>query len=519
MKTTVATLIALATTTLAATEMEQAKELGWPDWRGPFHRSGIDGGHTLIDNHADAKLVWKSEEPIRHKYDLGYGGCSQWPGGACGHSGPIYWDGNVYINYCQPKQPWPEGREGQRTGMKETRLIDCDEIVLCMDAKTGKTVWKTVFEGKGINYAWGKAGGHFVPVIRYGNIYALTTGGYARCLDAKTGKEKWTYELPAAAAVKGMKASVKEKGDLRKASSLNRAMCRNPAVAAGVAAFQGGGGKSGSGGALIGIDAHTGKKLWEGRLGAVYVSPVVWRPSDPSTTSTGSGQAGSAQAREYFINQYSCLDPRTGRVLWTAEAKQNNGHSTAIGEHNGAWYMLVGSGKPKVDLSYVRNDIAHAKRKGKPLPEYHGNQCFKITPEGAELVWELPEQYGANATPAIYKGKVWFDSQVVSEEHETAKWKRRLCRVDLETGKVEAETKSGGRHYASISIADDTIVKPSGGEKGHRILSSKPDALTCSEIWPISHMEGGTSVLVDGRFYIRGLDAVYCYDLRAAAKP
>ncbi|MCH8187370.1 MAG: hypothetical protein IIB66_01500, partial [Proteobacteria bacterium] len=79
----------------------------------------------------------------------------------------------------------------------------------------------------------------------------------------------------------------------------------------------------------------------------------------------------------------------------------------------------------------------------------------------------------------------------MSDKHETAKWKKILCRVDLATGKIEAETKSGGRHYASLTIADGTIVKPSGGEKGHRILSSKSDELTCSEVWPISHMEGG----------------------------
>ena len=56
------TLLLTAIYASGSDEMRLAKELGWPDWRGPFHRSGIDGGHQLVDNREQAKLLWELPE-------------------------------------------------------------------------------------------------------------------------------------------------------------------------------------------------------------------------------------------------------------------------------------------------------------------------------------------------------------------------------------------------------------------------------------------------------------------------
>jgi len=480
---------------VAENEMTQAQKLGWPDWRGPFHRSAIAGGHELIDDLAQAKLLWKSEDEILCKQYY-HVQCSSWAVGACGHAGPIYWDGKVYIYYAQPPKPWPKkgDRNNIRACMANPVFVDADENVVCMDAMTGKTVWKKVYEKEGFNFAWGKAGAHMLQAVRYGNVYTLTTGGYAACHDAGTGDEKWKQELPWRANVLKHKDAARKAGKIR--TGANRGLCVCPAVADGVVVFQGAADGGGSGGPLIGFNAATGEKLWTGKrvkiagagamqspFGGMCVSPVVWR----------------VDGTELFIIGNKCVEPKTGRILWIGPAGSGTGTTATIGEFEGAWYM-----------------IGRLNEK-KPTK---GDQCFRITPKGAEKAWELemPFRKRGSTTALIHGGHYYFDMQNPDNKN---KYSSELVCVDMKTGKVTSRVKSLGRHYSSPACADGRWIKYSEegasatAKGGVLMFDTNPSAVAIAgKHLPNKHMAGTTPILVDGRLYHRGYDAVYCYDLR-----
>jgi outer membrane protein assembly factor BamB len=42
--------------------------------------------------------------------------------------------------------------------------VDADDVMLCLDAATGRTLWRTMFAGKGINFALTRSGPFMTPL-------------------------------------------------------------------------------------------------------------------------------------------------------------------------------------------------------------------------------------------------------------------------------------------------------------------------------------------------------------------
>src|SRR5205085_6048398 len=86
-----------------------------------------------------------------------------------GYSGPAVADGLVYIT---------DRQRGPGT-----------ERVLCLDAETGKEVWKHEYEVTyTIQYP---AGPRATPVISEGRVYTIGAQGDMYCFDARNGKVLW----------------------------------------------------------------------------------------------------------------------------------------------------------------------------------------------------------------------------------------------------------------------------------------------------------------------------------------
>jgi len=143
----------LAAVVAASLVASLAHAADWPQWRGPDRTGAIEGGPALAVSwpKEGPVKVWESE-PIQ---------CGA-PGGC---ASPVVADGRVYLYATE-----------QKDGKKS-------EFVLCLDAATGKTLWKVQGPSNTEN-------GSSTIAVSGGRCYGLGDGS-AYCLDAATGKEVW----------------------------------------------------------------------------------------------------------------------------------------------------------------------------------------------------------------------------------------------------------------------------------------------------------------------------------------
>ncbi len=136
----------------------------WPYWRGPKFNGTTEASNLPDDWDPDggegSNLLWKRE-------DIG-GPCT-----------PIAMNGHIYtIQRSEPGTP----REGEK--------------VVCLNAKTGETVWENVFnvwlsDVPAERIGWSSVVGD----PESGNLYALGSCDIFQCIDAKSGETKWSIPL------------------------------------------------------------------------------------------------------------------------------------------------------------------------------------------------------------------------------------------------------------------------------------------------------------------------------------
>ena len=135
----------------------------WPCWRGPrSNGSAAPCGRELVDSLADARLVWASDEVVPDSYTSD---SRSPPRGdldtiAGGYAAPLVVGGRVYLYYYVPHGRVAAESVANRhlkagaTG-RQKWFIDADDVIHCLHARTGRTVWKTAFRGKGMNVSGG----------------------------------------------------------------------------------------------------------------------------------------------------------------------------------------------------------------------------------------------------------------------------------------------------------------------------------------------------------------------------
>ncbi len=145
-----------------------------------------------------------------------------------------------------------------------------EDVVICLDLETGKTIWKAAAAGepKGRNCS-------STPVVADGKVFAMgSTHLYA--VDADKGKTLWSMPLPA------------------------KAPGSSPLYMDGVVVI--------NAGKLTAYDATSGKLLWqEAKIGGGQSSPVAWK-KDGKTLVIFNGR-----------NELTAHDLKTGAIAWRTE--------------------------------------------------------------------------------------------------------------------------------------------------------------------------------------------------------
>jgi outer membrane protein assembly factor BamB len=233
----------------------------WPQWMGP-NRDDVWTESGIVDKFPEGGL-----KPLWRKPVSG------------GFAGPAVANGKVYItDYVRADgddKPVPTKRNN----------LKGKERVICLDAKTGKGVWKHEYEcGYDISYP---AGPRCTPTVSHGKVYALGAMGDLFCLDAAKGSVIWTKNLP-----ETYNAPVPMWG-----------YAGHPLVYKNLLICTAGGKDS----AVVALDKDSGKEVWK----ALNTPEIGYSP--PTLIEAG----GVVQLLIFHGKGLSSLNPDNGQHYWS----------------------------------------------------------------------------------------------------------------------------------------------------------------------------------------------------------
>jgi len=468
----------------------------FPRWRG--ENSNGSAGETampLITSWNDVRVAWVSEvkSPQPWNYSV-VRGRTQWPRSVLCNGGmaePTIFDGKVYINFFRPSgtelKP-VDTDKWQASGLPGYTLLHADEVITCMDAATGRTIWETVWEGTEANLieAYGE---HINMCIADGRVYAFGVTGLIYCADAKTGEKLWVASVPSHnnwAKYNGKAlAEIANTPPLMdpphpEGGSLDRETYNSCLVVAdGVVVA----GEWSRADCLFGFDAKTSKELWRNaQASGGLVPPLRWLH----------------EGKEYLIttgNTIHCLEPKTGKILWTSGVVDRGPYDAATGAIDGDLLVVHGqppAGSPKGIQSWA---------------------CYQLSLKGAEKVWSVDTKYGSAGyvAPVIHRGYAWLPGN-------GAKGGVFVC-ADMKTGKVVSEI-AGFLLEATcpgpLAMGDLLIHGRGEGITLINIADPKAPKLIGFMVQPASLCTSSTAA--DGFIYSRGAERVVtCLDVRTPA--
>jgi len=471
---------AAALAVLLAVGLPGAEPRGFTGWRGPHcDGTGPACGESLAEDPAAIRRVWVSEARIPGTYE----GDARKPSSPVdhripgGYASPIVADGRVYLFFYRPNGPvWaeefatPHAAEGGFG--REAYYTDADEVVLCVDAATGETLWERVIVEAGYNQEAGfnKGGCQLTPCIADGRVFAVGTSARVHAVDAESGELLWSADTGIRARyVDRRKAGWRERRTLAGGRNdfAGCVMTAGDVVAVSDhQEFKGGSRTMGWSNGLVGFDVETGALRWyvpdAGGEGMLAGTPLRW-VHDGREYLLGSGIGG-----------IKCIDPADGSILWTLEGVGFNNAGAVHGD------LLICSADKQL-------------------------ACFELAPDGPTQRWRSSPTTG-------------FTAPVVMDGHLYARAKRVGVRcIDLATGEVQgtapAEDISG-----SMVGADARIVMHASGraKRGLNLYIADPeDFRIAGDRLDVPFANSTTPAIADGRIYLRGRDRLYCYDLRS----
>ena len=467
--TVVALLGAWTAPTMAgATAVEIRGE--WPSF------SGVDGTRAdpsrvpLLDDLSRARLAWVSEHE-----GLGYGKTSSGGGHIYGgHSNPsgsaslIVAGENVIAGYFTPRDE-----------------LVADDVILAVDAATGQTRWKRVYEGKGFNHGAGKYPSYGpTPAAADGRVFHLGSSGRIYAVDLESGRPLWQSEIgDYREHYEAIIAAVRDGQERARHRAMHNALRVIDGVLM-VAADR-----------LYAFDVRDGRELW--RLDGAT------RPPSPVELDGEVYALCSGADRTMRL-----VEPRSGRVLW----------SEPLGvDFPPLRELIVGDGRAFAPYSAEGGRPAAA-----PVA------AFALSRDGARRLWVSQATMGGSDY-AYRDGKLYLATDG-----------RKLAVLDASNGAVVAEVPDSAPFFLwgdRIVVQVSNRTHESIGHVAHlRAMTGDADGMRPSGhvltprtfAHPDGYLKGVSGYImwmrtasVDGFAFDRSVNAttgkgvIVCWDLRA----
>ena len=389
----------------------------WPQFLGP-DRNGTSSETNLGG-------AWPADgPPVRWKKEAGQG-----------FSGPVVARGRLILFHRQADQ----------------------EIIDCMDARTGSNVWHFAGPTQYHDDFGFDEGPRATPAIADGKVYAMGAEGVVHCLDFQSGREIWRVDC---------------KKDFQSPKGFFGMAC-SPLVESG-AVILSIGGRDGAG--IIALDAATGALRWkQGKAQAGYSSPI----------------AATIHGRRYALvftrAGLTAVNPSNGAVYFDFpwRSRDNNSVSAATPVVSGDVIFLTASYGTGAVLLRVENG-------------------------GARTIWSGDEVLSCHyATPVLHDGYLYG----VDGRADPGMQPRPSLRcVELQTGKVCWSQDDFGAATATLA-GGQLFVLTEQGELLRAPVNPKSFRIAArAQILP----EGVRAypALADGCLYARARNALVCVDLR-----
>ena len=233
-----------------ATGHGQAPIRDWPQWRGPSRTGEI--------SRANAPAKWPASWQQRWRAEVGEG-----------YASPVVSGGRVFVHSRRDPQ----------------------EVVVALDAATGKPVWEQRYEAAFAKNQYANAmakGPNATPLVSEGRLFTFGVTGILTAWDAAAGRQLWQK-------------------DFSKTVDSSKLFCgtaASPILAHGLVVIQVG--SDVHGGQIIGLDPATGtaKWTWKGP-GPGYASPILV------------DIAGTSQLVTMTNSSVVGVEARTGAALWS----------------------------------------------------------------------------------------------------------------------------------------------------------------------------------------------------------
>ncbi|MCI0458448.1 MAG: PQQ-like beta-propeller repeat protein [Gemmataceae bacterium] len=382
----------------------------WPNWLGPNHNgSSPEKGLATKWPAKGPKVLWKV------------------PGGD-GYSSVVVAGGRAITMVQRGK----------------------DELVLALDAQTGKELW-TAKVAPGFKNAFGN-GPRSTPSIDGKHVYAQSVSGPVVCLEAEGGKEVWRRDLLQEFGAKnitwGLSASPLVEG--------NMVLVIPGAKGAGVAA----------------LDKSNGKTIWKlGDDKASYASPVAATVGDKRQLVffTAPGLLG--------------VEAQSGKELWRIPWQTEY-------DVNICTPLIVG------DLVFVASG------------EQVGCALFRLKAEGKpEVVWESKGK--GSVLKTYWANAVHHDGRLYGLSGEFDKDIDLNC-VDLKTGKLLWSQKKVGK--GAITLAQGQLFMTTKAGDLVLVNANPKGYLELSRVRLLGENRT-VPTLANRRLYVRDLHNIYCLDV------
>ena len=409
----------------------------WLRWRGP-NFDGVARGDAPVEWSATKNIAWKIPIPGR------------------GFSSPILWGDKLFLTTAVPSSAEPaaaessgEPRRGPGGGAGVGR--EHKFVVLCLDRKTGKTIWErvatTTTPHEGYHARYGSFASN-TPATDGKYLYAFfgSRGLYAYDLD---GKLIWKKDFPPMRMRLGFGEGVAPVVD---GNTIYLKFDQE------------------QGSYMLALDKTTGKELW--RVPRDEVSS--W--SEPLVV-THNGRKQVVVSASTKVRAY---DPATGKLIW---------------ETGGLGSNVIPAPVRMGDLVYVMS----GHREPNLLAVRLGREG-DLTGTDA-IVWKNDRGNSYTAAPVLHDSKLYFISDnglLTCLNATTGEAYYKQQRLPKPYAFKSSPVSANGKLY--LSTEDDDVVVVKMGEK-YEVLATNtlPDEMFIA-----------TPAVAGGSIYLRGQSALYC---------